>query len=267
MQYRLSRCILFLLVFSLAGSACLAAKNVTYQKMKVGRTWLHVVTANLNSPSVRVTPAVARHGIGTSETFRSMLRRTRPAAAIDGTFFCTRSLKPTGDIVIDGQMIYRGYLGTAIGFGPGNAVNFTDCGNYRWTDYESVLAAGPSLLLNGKMAVYPWDQGFRSGVHFSPRIRAAVGLTSSNKLVLLTTLRGAYLSDLARVMMKLGCVQAAVLDGGSSTGLYWQGKLISNPRRPMTNCLLIYDNLDSFEQHRDAFYPAQRYSKNPGSGS
>jgi hypothetical protein len=111
------------------------------------------------------------------------------------------------------------------------------------------------------MAVYPWDQGFRSGVHFSPRIRAAVGLTSKNKLMLLTTLRGVYLSQLAKVMMKLGCVQAAVLDGGSSAGLYYNGKLIARPSRPMTNCLLIYDSLESYEQHRDCFYPVQRYSK------
>lgn len=262
MEHRIARYILFSLVFAFVGTACWASRSVTYERLKIGSTWLNVVTADLNSPSVRVTPAVARWGIGTSESFRSILRRTRPAAAIDGTFFCTRSLKPTGDIVIDGQMIYRGYLGIAIGFGPNNCVNFTSCDNYKWTNYESVLTAGPSLLLNGKMAVYPWDQGFRSGVHFCPRVRAAVGLTASNKLVLLTTLRGAYLSQLARVMQRLGCVQAAVLDGGSSTGLYCNGKLIRNPSRAMTNCLLIYDDLDAYQQHKGSFYPIQRYSQN-----
>lgn len=267
MQYRFARFLLLVLVLAVIGPSCLASRSVTYQRLKIGKTWLNVVTADLNATGVRVTPAIAKSGIGTSESFRSMLRRTRPAAAIDGTFFCTRSLKPTGDIVIDGQMIYRGYLGIAIGFGPSNSVNFTSSDNYKWTDYDSVLTAGPSLLLNGKMAIYPWDQGFRSGVHFSPRIRAAVGLTSRNKLVLLTTLRGVYLSELARVMQKLGCVQAAVLDGGSSRGLYWNGKLIHNPSRAMTNCLLIYDNADSYERHRGSFYPVQRYSKSLASGS
>jgi len=267
MQHRISRFALFVLVIAVLGSSCHAAKSVAYQKMKIGKVWLNVVTADLNSPGVRVTPAVARHGIGTCESFRSILRRTRPAAAIDGTFFCTRSLKPTGDIVIDGQMIYRGYLGIAIGFGQGNSVRFADCGDYRWTDYDSVLVAGPSLLLGGKWAVYPWDQGFRSGVHFSRRIRAAVGLTSNNKLVLVTTLRSVYLSQLAKVMRKLGCVEAAVLDGGSSTGLYYNGRLIHNPSRAMTNCLLIYDDPVSYEQHRGSFYPSQRYSKAPESGS
>ncbi len=268
MQY-LSRCAFSLLLIACMATSILASKNVAYQRMKIGKTWLNVVTANLNSPNVRVTPVVAKHGIGTCESFRSILRRTRPAAAIDGTFFCTRSLKPTGDIVIDGQMIYKGYLGTAIGFGPDNTVSFASGANYNWTNYESVLAAGPSLLLGGKLAVYPWDQGFRSGVHYKPRIRAAIGLTSKNKLVLITTLRGVYLSQLAKVMKKLGCVEAAVLDGGSSTGLYWQGRLISNPGRAMTNCLLVYDDPVSFERHKalGSFYPVQRYTKKPGSQS
>ena len=190
-----------------------------------------------------------------------MLRRTRPAAAIDGTFFCTRTLKPTGDIVINGQLVYRGYLGMAVAFGEYNNVRFVDSQDYRWSDYQSVLSAGPSLLIDGKLAVYPKDQGFRSGVHFSRRIRAAVGVTKNNKLVMLTTLRVAYLSELARVMRSIGCVDAAGLDGGSSTGLYCNGKLISNPSRGMTNCLLVYDDATSYQQHRDALYPATRYTQ------
>ena len=248
-------------------SACVAASNVSYQKRKVGRVWMNVITANLNSPSVRVTPAIAKSGIGHSESFRSMLRRTRPTAAIDGTFFCTRTLRPTGDIVIDGQMVYRGYLGMAVAFGEYNTVRFVDSRDYRWTDYQSVLTAGPSLLIDGRLAVYPKDQGFRSGVHFTPRTRAAVGITKDNKLILVTTSRGVYLGELARAMRAIGCVDAAGLDGGSSTGLYCNGKLISNPSRGMTNCLLVYDDPMSYEKHRDAFYPLQRYSKADSNGS
>ncbi len=239
-------------------SGCSAASNVAHHKAKISGVWLNIVTANLNSPSVRVTPAVARWGIGTSESFRSLLRRTRPAAAIDGTFFCTRSLKPTGDIVIDGQMIYHGYLGVAVGFGENNSVQFIDRQHYCPTDYNSVLSAGPSLVLDGSMAVYPREQGFRSKVHFSPRIRTAIGVTRANKLVMVATTRGAYLSRLACAMKTLGCVNAVNLDGGSSTGLYCKGKLIRTPNRAMTNCLLVYDNLQSFEQHRDSFFPSQR---------
>lgn len=251
----------------LSPTLCLASSSVAYRRAKIGRVWVNIITADLNDPTVRVTPAIARRGIGTCESFRSMIRRTRPIAAIDGTFFCTRTLRPTGDIVIGGQLVYRGYLGTAVAFGDCNTVRFIDCQDYRWTDYQSVLVAGPTLLIGGKLAVYPKDQGFRSGVHFTPRIRAAIGVTRAGKLVLVTTLRNVYLSQLARVMRAIGCVDAAGLDGGSSTGLYWNGRLISNPSRGMTNCLLIYDDPFSYQRHRDSFYPVDRYTERSPNGS
>lgn len=253
-------CLILPAMFGSPARVC-AASNVAYTKTTIANIPVNVVTANLNSPDVLVTPALARYGVGSSETFRSMMRRTRPAAAINGTFFCTRTFRPTGDIVIDGQLLWKGCLGTAIGVDYTGSVRFVPSGdrdNYRWSDFDRVLAAGPTLVLGGKTLVNPASQGFKSGVHYTPRARSAVGLTYYNKLVLVTTGKNIYYSDLARVMKNLNCVDAAVLDGGSSIGLYCQGKLIANPGRAMTNCLLVYDNRDSYEKHRNAFYPAHR---------
>lgn len=241
-----------------AASSSQAAINVTYTKSKVAGVSVNVVTANLNSPDVCITPAVARWGVGSCEPFRSMMKRTRPAAAIDGTFFCTRTLKPTGDIVIGGQLVWKGCLGTAIAVDYGGQVHFLPTrGNkaYHWYEYDQVLAAGPTLILGGKTLVMPKIEGFRSGVHYTQRARAAVGLTYHNKLVFVTTRQRIYYRQLAKVMKRLQCMDAAVLDGGSSIGLYCKGKLINNPTRGMTNCLLVYDNRDSYEQHKDSFYP------------
>lgn len=241
------------------------AHSVNFVKTKLAGVHVNVVTADLNDPNVSVTPAIPRWGIGTCETFRSIIRRTRPAAAIDGTFFCTRSLKPTGDIVIDGQLLWKGYLGTAISVVRNNQVKFIPHhrGGYNWYDYDQVLAGGPTLISNGRTIVMPKSEGFRSGVHFAKRSRAAVGLTYNNKLVFVTTRQRIYLRQLAKVMKYLKCADAMVLDGGSSIGLYCKGKLISNPGRPMTNCLLVYDDPDQYEQHRDGLYPASRYTKGP----
>ena len=152
----------------------------------------------------------------------------------------------------------RGSVGTAIGIGPGNTVTFLPSRRadlYRWSDYEHVISAGPALILRGQTIVLPRDQGFVSRVHYSRRKRAAVGLTASNKLLFVTTGHGVYLRELARVMRLLNCTDAATLDGGSSTGLYWKGKLIVNPTRGMTNCLLVYDDLSSYENRRGSLYP------------
>lgn len=240
------------------------AVSVTYAKSKIAGIPVNVVTTNLNSPDIYVTPAVARCGVGTCESFRSMIRRTRPAAAINGTFFCTRTLKPTGDIVIDGRLLWKGYLGTAVAVDYSGGVHFVptrSARNYKWYDYDQVLAAGPTLVLAGKTIVMPKSEGFRSGVHFNKRARAAVGLTWNNKLVFVTTRKNIYYRQLAKVMKYLKCRDAAVLDGGSSIGLYCKGKLIANPGRGMTNCLLVYDDRNDYEHYRGALCPGSQTAR------
>src|SRR4051794_16359810 len=76
-----------------------APHSVNYTKVRMLGTPAHVVTVNLNDPEVRVSVAMARSSTG-CETFRSVLRRTRPAAAITGTYFATDSFWPVGDIVV-----------------------------------------------------------------------------------------------------------------------------------------------------------------------
>lgn len=259
MKRFVSPLILVLLLFAIPATSR-AAGSVGYAKLKCRGVWMNVVTVDLNSPYVVVTPVVARSGIGSSESFRSIIRRTGPTAAINGTFFCTRTLLPTGDIVIDRQPLWQGYLGFALGITGHNNVSFVPSRHpdqYHPRDFDSILTAGPTLITGGKVAVTPKSEGFRSSVHYTRRIRTAVGLTSSNKLLLITTTRPVYLSQLARAMLSLKCVEAAAMDGGSSTGLYYKGKLLRNPSRGMTNCLLIYDSPTAYEQHRSALAPAQ----------
>lgn len=255
-----------LLIFA---SSCLAG-TVAYEKKKVAGVWVNLVTVDLNSPDIRITPAVAKGGVGTSESFNSMMRRMRPAAAINGTFFCTRSLEPTGDIVIDGHLLASGDIGTAVVIDDGNNVRFLPARRsdvYRWYDHQYVMAAGPSLLMRGETIVLPKDEGFCSSVHVSRQARTAIGLTKHNKLLLVVTRQRIYLRRLARVMKSLGCVDAAVLDGGSSSGLYWNGKMPVQPGRSLTNCLVVYDSPTNYEAHRTCFYPLSRMTKARGTDS
>jgi exopolysaccharide biosynthesis protein len=258
------------IVLLAAPSAAPAGTSVAFQRLWIAGVRVNVITADLNNPNVSVTPAVARRGIGSCESFRSMMRRTRPAAAVNGTFFDTVTLKPTGDIVIDGRLLCKGDLGVAIGITANNVVRFIPSRHpdmYRWYEHDSVIVAGPTLVTQGKAIVVPRDEGFRSSVHFRPRVRAAVGLTSANKLILATTTRGVYLSRLARVMRALRCREAAALDGGSSAGLYFKGKLIMNPTRGMTNCLLVYDDPADYELRRAGLCPGGQCGEGLRGGS
>src|SRR5215210_4059731 len=86
-------------------------RSLLYQKRRAAGVPVHVVTVNLQDPNVKVAVALARGGLGRKESFRGMLRRTRPAAAMTGTFFGVRSGWPTGDIVIDGHWVSSGRIG------------------------------------------------------------------------------------------------------------------------------------------------------------
>jgi len=263
------------LLFAFVPGQSSATPSVVFNKVKSAGVWMNLVTVNLNDPSISVTPAVSRWGIGSCESFRSMMRRTRPAAAIDGTFFCTRTYRPTGDIVIDGRLVWKGYLGVALGIRGNRFISFLPSRRrdlYNWCEFDDVLAAGPTLIAGGTTRVSPKSEGFHSRVHYTRRVRSAVGLTYANKLLLATTTRPVYLSQLAVALKTLKCVDAAVLDGGSSTGLYYKGKLIRNPSRAMTNCLLVYDDPFAFDRNRNAFCPgwsdySSQYSREPMSAA
>ena len=244
--------------------------SVTYSKRYVCGVVAHVVTINMNDPDVKLSPAYATRGVGASERFESILNRTRPTAAITGTFFDTRSLYPTGDIVVDGETVCKGVVGTAIGIGWSNEVNFIPTRRgwiYDWGNFQSVLCVGPRLLESGRKTVYPKDEGFRDSRLYSQRIRAAVGITRWNRLLFVTTRQPVYLSRLAKVMRGLGAWDAATLDGGGSTALYYRGRFFSRPNRRLTNLLVVYDNLTGYEQARQRLAPKTRVSARKGDGA
>src|SRR5437762_1237970 len=67
----------------------------------VNRVPLKVIDINLNDSNVKITGAITKYGAGHSEPFAQIVHRACPTVALTGTFFCPRSLKPIGDIVID----------------------------------------------------------------------------------------------------------------------------------------------------------------------
>jgi len=250
-------CIL-LIGFLLPTILAMAADDVAYTKRWVQGVPVHVVTANLNSANVKVSPAIARHGIGTSEGFGSMLSRLKPAAAITGTYFCVRSLVPTGHIAIDSKLINAGSVGSAVCFGTGNTVEFK---SYKSPTpnpgtYESVLASGPRLVKNGVVALSPWAEGFHDGHLYRPAQRSALGITKYNKLLLVTVNRPIYMSKMAKIMRELGAKDAVNLDGGSSTALFCDGHTYSHPGRRMTNLIVVYESPKLFARAKSQLAPA-----------
>jgi hypothetical protein len=217
--------------------------SVSYTHPKVAGVWTHVVTVNLNDAAVRMDVVLAAGGPGTSEKFSSIVQRTRPVAALTGTYFDLRTFVPVGDLVCEGRPVFTGRVGNALAIAPGNRASIVHGrrgGAPEWEGYEAVLGGGPTLVRSGAISVNPSAEGFRDGGHYRPRPRTAVGLRANNKLLMVVVTRRVTLSRLARVMKALGAVDAMALDGGTSAALYYKGKTIVQPGRRLTNILAVY---------------------------
>jgi hypothetical protein len=227
-----------------------SASSVSYSKQVVLSVPVNVVYVNLNDRSVKVTVAISKSGRGSSESAASIIGRTKPVAAITGTFFDTVSLLPTGDIVIGGIDAHEGCVGPALCITSDNRAQIIpDKFRARRANgnYETVIAGGPTLVDAGKPSLNPRAEGFSDPALFRLAQRTAIGITGANKLLLVSVNRSVSMHKMARIMVKLEAAQAILLDGGSSTALYANGHLISRPGRRLTNLLLVYESPDDYE--------------------
>jgi hypothetical protein len=225
-----------------------------------------VLTVDLNDSRVKVTGMVARHGSGSSERFESMIHRSHPTSAFTGTFFSMRSLVPIGDIVVDGELAHRGGVGTGLCITDNNECSFIKpphrYARMDWSAYDFVCCAGPRLVRNGVASVHPGAEGFHDSSLLGRAPRLAVGLTKHNKLLFVATRSRIQLGQLAKVMKKLGCVNAMNLDAGGSLGFYHRGRTLVHPGRKLTNLILIYDDRDRYERFKSRLTPQRTMARN-----
>lgn len=240
-----------------------SGKSVVLEHRKVGRAPLYVITVDLNNPYVRVSVATSQR-IGRAESVWGLLARARPTAGITGTYFGSNSKIPVGDIVIEGERVHFGGVGTVLGITYENRAEFVRPPLHRqvsWSRYYTVLGAGPRLLQKGQVKLYPPGEGFRDKRVYARTARTAVGVTKHNKLLMVATTHPLSLRQLAWVMKRLGATDAIALDGGSSTCLYYRGSLKIAPRRPLTNLLVVYQDSSEYEARLSRLKPQHRYAK------
>lgn len=240
----------FTFLFLLAGIAFPAFtqnQTVTYQRITVGTVKADVVLANLDSTRVVLDLYVASHHPSNRsfphESFSSMISKTQPTAAINGTYYDTRTYIPIGTLAAKGRMLGTGAHGIAVCFDEQNRVGFYKIKNlhtFPWKKFKIILSTGPTLVKDGKIHLLPRAERFRDPGVFSPASRSAIGITSNHKLLLVSIQQPVGLQGLAWVMQHLGAEQAVALDGGSSTALYYRGNYVVRPSRLLTNIFLVY---------------------------
>lgn len=217
---------------------------------------VRVIRVNLADPSVRITVQTSKGCPGSAESFDSMVARSRPTIAINGAYFSKSSLAPIGDIVINGRQVVTGMMGTALAVTRDNQavirrVKWAHAED--WSGYETVLACGPALVLDGRVDVQPEMEGFSDPHVMGSARRMGVGLSSDRRLLLIvTTLAPATFGKWAEVMRDLGCKDAMNLDAGASLAMHYRGRTLIRPGRNLTNLLLVYVDRKAIPPDTDA---------------
>lgn len=233
--------------------ALTASKPVdsTVRTFKVGsRTFkTNVVTVSLLHPKVHVDVALAHGTVGKVQELRSIAAQNKAVVAINGTFFeayTSADYKmPYGHLASGGQVLMdrSGDKKATFTYDENQLARIIPGLEFRSQFYagqiEGALQAGPRLLVDGKVAIDAKQEGFQD-----PKIltgggaRSALGITKDHKLILLTT-GGATIPQLAEIMKQAGAHQAMNLDGGASSGLYYNGKYLTTPGRQISNAIIV----------------------------
>ncbi|RUS45518.1 phosphodiester glycosidase family protein [Cohnella sp. AR92] len=108
-----------------------------------------------------------------------------------------------------------------------------------WSEVATAIGAGPRVVKDGKVEVDAVKEGFSETKILSlSAARSGIGIKADGSLVL-ATVNGATVKELGAIMQKLGAVQAMNLDGGASSGLAADGKMITTPGRNLSNALVF----------------------------
>jgi len=97
----------------------------------------------------------------------------------------------------------------------------------RAAHLRDAVSFGPALVINGKSLVVS------GGTTLQPR--TAIGQRTDGTVLMLvidgrqSSSDGATYATVADLMLRYGAYNAASLDGGSSTTMYWDGKVINSP--------------------------------------
>jgi len=116
----------------------------------------------------------------------------------------------------------------------------------NWSDVVQSVSGGPTLIRDGKVLVDVQDEKF--GKSFSSAKisrRTACGVTADKKMIIITVEGQHNIYSLAKLMLKLGCVDAMNLDGGGSTSMVVMGKTVTQNRssqRRVAASLVVMDS-------------------------
>lgn len=221
-------------------NAGLVSNNNEIDKIKInGDKYVGTLLIIKNPKSIRVGYSENLGEKG--ETTSAMAKRYNAVAAINaGGFVANKSGdnskgNPGGILISNGKIIYNSLKKneqTCIAGITKDGVLLV--GNYSIEEMEKLgiseaVSFGPALIVNGKKTITEGDGGWGT----APRTAIAQRKDGS---ILFLVIDGKYIGRLAVTLRELqdilynyGAYNAVNLDGGSSSTMYYNGEVISNP--------------------------------------
>lgn len=113
-----------------------------------------------------------------------------------------------------------------------------------WEDVVTAVGAGPRLVKDGKVSLSPAGEGFQDQkILSSSAARSGIAIKADGS-VMIATVSGATMKQWAEIMNKMGVKQAMNLDGGASSAMYGNGRMITQAGRLLSNTLVFGNSLN-----------------------
>jgi len=136
---------------------------------------------------------------------------------------------------------------------PHKPVPKPDISSAKFWEFSEALSAGPILFADGASYVTSDEEVFFNTSILNVHPRTAIGYTSEGDLLLLivdgrqSDSRGVNLDELAHIMKSIGAVEALNLDGGGSSSVFANGRLLNKPvggaeQREVMSAIAIFCN-------------------------
>lgn len=177
------------------------------------------------------------YGRNITDSTSNMARSVNAKLAVNGDYYGART---TGYVIRNGELLRTTKVSddqedlVLWADGTMSIINEKDHSAQSLLDKGAlqVLSFGPGLIIDGAVSVTAGDEVARA---MASNPRTAIGYMGDNHYVLIvadgrtTESKGLTLLQLAEFMKGLGVQQAYNLDGGGSSTMYYEGKVINKP--------------------------------------
>ena len=213
--------------------------SITLKQERVSDTEVYIADIVLDDPSALLSGlANGSFGRNISQKTSEIAESAGAVLAVNGDYYGFRD---------SGYVMRNGYLyrdTPRSGSGNEDLVVYSD-GRMEIIDESQVSAAelqsagavqiysfGPGLIKDGEVTVSPGDEVDQS-MNSNPR--TAIGMVEPGHYIMVVSdgrtseSAGLSLAELAEVMQEQGCTTAYNLDGGGSSTMWFNGRVVNNP--------------------------------------